>query len=66
VGVPKRRVSHARQGERRAHLALSVPELVACEHCPEKKLPHHVCPNCGWYQGRQAVELKQTATDTAS
>jgi ribosomal protein L32 len=30
------------------------------------KLPHHVCPNCGWYQGRQAIELKQTATDTAS
>jgi hypothetical protein len=22
------------------------------------KQPHHVCPNCGWYQGRQAVELK--------
>ena len=27
MGVPKRRVSHARQGERRAHLALSVPKL---------------------------------------
>jgi large subunit ribosomal protein L32 len=66
VGVPKRRVSHARQGERRAHLALSVPSLVECDHCHELKRPHHVCPNCGWHNGRQAIELKQTATDTTS
>ncbi|HET9613523.1 MAG TPA: 50S ribosomal protein L32 [Candidatus Limnocylindrales bacterium] len=66
MGVPKRRVSHARQGERRAHLALSVPELVECDHCHEMRRPHHACPNCGWYNGRQAIELKQAATDTAS
>jgi large subunit ribosomal protein L32 len=66
VGVPKRRVTRARQGKRRAHLALSAPSLVECEHCHEKRLPHHVCPNCGWYNGRQAIELKQTATDAAS
>jgi large subunit ribosomal protein L32 len=66
VGVPKRRVSHARQGERRAHLALSVPTLVECDHCHAMKRPHHVCPNCGWHNGRQAIELKQTTTDTAS
>ena len=65
MGVPKRKVSKARQGERRAHLAISAPALVECDHCHEPKLPHHVCPNCGWYQGRQAIELKQTATDTA-
>ncbi len=25
MGVPKRRVSHARQGERRSHLAIDLP-----------------------------------------
>ena len=49
-----------------AHLALSVPTLVECDHCHEMKRPHHVCPNCGWHNGRQAIELKQTTTDTAS
>jgi ribosomal protein L32 len=27
MGVPKRRVSHARQGERRSHLAIELPDL---------------------------------------
>ncbi len=58
MGVPKRRVSHARQGERRAHLAIGVPALEECPHCHAMKQPHHVCPECGYYQGRQAVELK--------
>ena len=59
MGVPKRRVSHARQGERRAHLAhRACRQLEECSHCHEMKLPHHVCPNCGYYQGRLAVELK--------
>jgi len=58
VGVPKRKVSHARQGDRRAHLALSLPDLEECPHCHQTKRIHHVCPNCGWYGGREAVEIK--------
>jgi large subunit ribosomal protein L32 len=65
MGVPKRRVSHARQGERRSHLAISVPALEECSHCHEPKQPHHVCPNCGYYQGRLAVPIKQTGDDAA-
>src|SRR5215204_6101797 len=30
MGVPKRRVSHARQGERRSHLAIDLPNLEEC------------------------------------
>ena len=47
MGVPKRKVSKARQGERRSHLAISAPPLVECSHCHELKLAHHVCPTCG-------------------
>ena len=36
MGVPKRRVSHARQGERRAHLAIDLPNLEECPHCHER------------------------------
>jgi large subunit ribosomal protein L32 len=59
MGVPKRRVSHARQGDRRAHHALTLPKLEECPHCHQPKQPHHACPNCGWYGGREAVQIKQ-------
>jgi large subunit ribosomal protein L32 len=51
--LPKQRVSHARQGERRSHHHLDLPQLVICPHCKKPRLAHHACPNCGTYRGRQ-------------
>ena len=59
MGVQKRRVSHARQGDRRSHHALTVPDLEECPHCHEKKRIHYACPNCGYYGGREAIRIKQ-------
>lgn len=59
MGVPKRRVSRARQGDRRAHHALALPKIEECPHCHQSKQPHHACPNCGWYKGREAVRIRQ-------
>jgi large subunit ribosomal protein L32 len=65
MGVPKRRVSHARQGDRRSHHALRVPILEECSHCHERKQIHHACRNCGYYGDREAVRIKQrTPRDT--
>ena len=58
MGVPKRRVSKARQGERRSHCAISLPKVEECPHCHQPKQPHHACPHCGWYGGREAVQIK--------
>jgi large subunit ribosomal protein L32 len=66
MGLPKRKVSHARQGERRSHLALSLPSLVECSHCHAMKRSHHACPSCGYYDGRQAVELKKKGGEAAT
>jgi large subunit ribosomal protein L32 len=33
------------------------PARSLCPQCGQAKLPHVVCPNCGWYGGRQAVEV---------
>ena len=58
MGVPKRKVSHARQGDRRAHHALTLPTLESCPHCHQPKQSHHACPVCGFYAGRPTVEIK--------
>lgn len=66
MGLPKRKVSHARQGDRRAHLALTAPSLVECSHCHQMRRSHHACPSCGYYRGRQVVDLKQKGGEAAS
>ncbi len=67
MGVPKRRVSRARQGERRAHHALTTAQLEECPHGLQQKRAHLACANCGWYNGREAVRLKSKAKpETAS
>lgn len=66
MGVPKRRVSKARQGERRAHHALTLAQLEECPHCHQQKRAHHACPHCGWYNGREAVRIKQRKPEGAS
>jgi len=27
----------------------------ACGHCSSPKLPHRICPNCGWYDGEEVT-----------
>ncbi|CAN5463213.1 MAG: 50S ribosomal protein L32 [Chloroflexi bacterium] len=66
MGVPKRRVSHARQGDRRSHHAISVPLLGECSHCREQKQIHHACLSCGYYGDRQAVRIKQRTSRESS
>ncbi|MDP2730027.1 MAG: 50S ribosomal protein L32 [Dehalococcoidales bacterium] len=56
--LPKRKYAKARQGKRRSHLGISSPALVNCPQCSSPKLPHHVCPACGSYNGREVIEAK--------
>jgi large subunit ribosomal protein L32 len=50
---PKRRHSKTRTAKRRTHDALKPVAFGACPQCQESKSPHHVCPHCGYYKGRQ-------------
>ena len=59
MAVPKRRTSHARQGIRRSHLHLKPISIQYCSECNEPVLPHRVCPNCGFYQGREVVPAEE-------
>lgn len=56
MAVPKHKTSKARRDKRRTHWKLSVPAVVECPQCHQPKRPHRVCPNCGYYDGRVAVQ----------
>lgn len=57
MAVPKRRVSKARRDKRRSSVwKLDMPELIKCSHCGELKRPHRVCPECGYYNGKQFLK----------
>lgn len=55
--VPKKKTSKGRQGKRRSHLRTKAVALTECPHCHTKRPSHQVCPNCGYYKGREAVEI---------
>ncbi|HEY91402.1 MAG TPA: 50S ribosomal protein L32 [Dehalococcoidia bacterium] len=56
--LPKRKITKARRGNRRSHDGLSAAVLMDCPQCHSPKLPHHVCPTCGTYAGRDVTEIK--------
>lgn len=57
--LPKRKISKGRRDRRRTHDALKARNLVACPNCGEMRLPHHVCPSCGFYKGREVMDVER-------
>ena len=51
MALPKGKISKARGRSRRANWKLTLPGIVECPQCHEKKLAHRVCKNCGYYKG---------------
>ena len=53
--VPRKKLTRARKGRRIASYRLSPLYPALCSRCRAAKLPHVVCPQCGFYRGRQVV-----------
>lgn len=53
--LPKKKHSKGRKGSRNAHAALKPRGVATCPQCNESKLPHRVCPKCGYYNGREVI-----------
>ena len=58
MAVPKKKTSKSKSRSRRASAwTLRSPGRSTCPRCASAKVPHTVCPTCGWYKGRQAVDV---------
>ena len=55
MAVPKQKQSHSRTHKRRSTHKAAQPAVNECPQCHQPRLPYRVCPECGFYAGRQVV-----------
>ena len=60
---PKRRHSTSRQNMRRANWKLSGINVSVCPQCKAAKLPHQVCPKCGFYDNISVIRIKEKKSE---
>ncbi len=60
---PRRKISRSKRDMRRQSWAakMNMAHLSGCENCGEKKIPHNVCPHCGYYKGRAVYTPEATS-----
>ena len=57
MAVPKSRQTKSKRNSRRSHHALKLAVFGICSKCGESILPHHTCVNCGFYKGREVIDV---------
>ena len=55
---PNHKISSTRRDKRRTHYKATVPTVAVCSNCGAATLYHRVCPECGYYRGKQAIDKK--------
>ncbi len=59
MALPKVRQSKARGRKRRTHYKSQNVSYMSCPQCGDTKMPHHACPNCGYYIGRPVISAAE-------
>ncbi|MFA5177991.1 MAG: 50S ribosomal protein L32 [Candidatus Paceibacterota bacterium] len=55
--VPKQRHNQSRRDKRRGNIYISAPVLTKCPKCSKPVLPHTVCGYCGFYKGKEYINV---------
>lgn len=56
-GVQTQRHTKGKRNRRRSHLALTKTFLTTCSKCGKAVLPHHICAYCGFYNGKEVIDV---------
>lgn len=57
MAVPKKRTPSSRRNRRRANIFIKEPQLVKCKKCGKPTLPHTICQECGFYKGKEYINV---------
>ena len=66
MAVPKQKQSHSRTNKRRSTHKAARPTVNSCPQCHSPRVPHRVCPECGYYGGRQVVTERASSEERPS
>ena len=58
MAVPKKRRSKSRSRIKKAAWGLETPNFIACPNCATLTHSHRACMACGFYKGKQVVQIK--------
>ncbi|MEK9170829.1 MAG: 50S ribosomal protein L32 [Patescibacteria group bacterium] len=61
-GVQVKRQTKGKRNRSRSHLALTKTFLAACAKCGKAVLPHHICAYCGFYDGKEVIDVMAKLT----
>jgi len=61
-GVQTQRHTKGKRNRRRSHLALKKTFLAVCAKCGRPVLPHRICDYCGFYDGKEVIDVMAKLT----
>ena len=57
MAEPKKRGTKSKRDKRRLHIVMKKPALTKCLKCGKTILPHTVCSFCGYYKGKEVIDV---------
>ncbi len=63
MAAPRNKISKARRNKRSAHSAKKPKMISKCSNCTKEKLPHRICPYCGYYANKVVINHEEKAND---
>jgi len=57
MAIPRSKHTKSKRNQRRMHIYIKHPALSICPKCGKEIRPHTLCWNCGYYKGKEIINL---------
>ena len=57
MAVPRHKHTRSSVGQRRMHIFITPTALTVCQKCKASVRPHTICKHCGFYKGKEFINV---------